>query len=182
MRTSFRKTLHALPIFLAFGALVGFSGAQAQECQDTPEGRICRVQQPIGAGTLVDAETRRRLGLIKISSGCSGTLLNRFWVLTARHCVTINGMKWGPLVSPSSLLVTADWAPDRAGIPSRIRDFALNAARTPSMALTPTPHLSGFRDIVLVYLGSANLGPVDSQRIYAVARAKGAGRSYSAAV
>jgi Trypsin len=145
--------------------LVSFSGAPAQDCQQTPEGRICRVQQPISVGTPVDVETQRRLGLIKFIGGCSGTLLNRFWVLTARHCVTTNARADGPLAPPNSLLLTADWVPDRAGIPSRIHDFGINAA----------PGATPSRDIVLVYLGAADLGAVDSQRIYAVAVDRGGG-------
>jgi hypothetical protein len=84
----------------------------AQEpCQDTPEGRICKVQQPITAGTAVDAQLQRRLGLVTVNGGCSGTLLRRFWVLTARHCVTTNGTVGGPLAPASSVLVTAEWSP-----------------------------------------------------------------------
>lgn len=149
-------------LFALAWVLVSFSGAQAQDCQQTPEGRICRIQQPITAGTQVDAETQRRLGLVKIG-GCSGTLLNRFWVLTARHCVTTNGRVFGSLAPPGSLLVTADWAPDRAGVPSRIFDFGVNAVPSPN------------RDIVLLYLGAADLGPVDSQRIYMTVVDRGGG-------
>jgi hypothetical protein len=166
LRMSLRRTLDlALLTLLALGALAGSGGAQTQDCQNTPEGRVCRIQQPITAGTQVDAETQRGLGLIKISSGCSATLLRRFWVLTARHCVTVDGMVAGLLAPPRSLLVTADWAPDRAGIPSRIHDFAVNA----------TPGSAPSSDIVLLYLGSADLGPVDSQPIYAVGRDQGGG-------
>jgi hypothetical protein len=161
----FRKS--AVSALLALGALVDPSGAPAQDCQDTPEGRVCRVQQPIAAGTEVTPETQRQLGLITINRGCSGTLLRRYWVLTARHCVTVDGTVTGALASPGSLLVTASWAPDRVGIPSRVHDFAVNASLPPGARPS--------RDIVLVYLGTADLGPVNSQPIYAVARDQGNG-------
>ncbi len=154
-----------LPALLSLGATLGCNDVQAQECEDTPEGRICRVRQPIGAGTEVDLETQRQLGLVAINNGCSGTLLNQYWVLTARHCVTQDGLISGALVPPDQVRITADWAPDRVGIASRIHDFTINAA----------PGSVPSRDIVLVYLGAADLGPVDSQRIYVVARDQGGG-------
>jgi hypothetical protein len=149
---------------LLLGVLGGLT-AQAQDCQDTAEGLVCQLRQSLTAGTEVDLDTQRRLGLIKINGGCSGTLLNRFWVLTARHCVTTDGRVASPLAAAATLPVIADWAPDRAGIPSRIYDFGINRA----------PGSMPSRDIVLVYLGSADLGAVDSQRIYAVARDMGNG-------
>ncbi len=136
-----------------------------QDCQDTPEGRVCRVQQPITAGVAVDAGTQRRLGLVTINNGCSGTLLRRFWVLTARHCVTVGGTITGALLEPGQVRVTANWAPDRVGLASRLYDFAVNTA-----AGSPRN-----RDIALIYLGAADLGVVDTQRIYAVARDMGNG-------
>ena len=171
----------AMPLRLPPVTVVGTSQAHAQECQDTPEGRICTVTQPIVAGTLVDADTQRRLGLITVSGGCSGTLLNRYWVLTARHCVTrqppvagsartVDDPISNPLQDASQVSITADWAPGRTGRASRIYEFAAN--RNAFAANVDTTAIS---DIVLVYLGAADLGPVDSQRIYAIALDHGNG-------
>ncbi|WAK02130.1 trypsin-like serine protease [Methylobacter sp. YRD-M1] len=160
-----RKTLpSALLALLSLGAPFGSSEVQAQECTDTPEGPVCRIRQPLRSGTVVDVDTQHRLGLITIN-GCSGTLLNQHWLLTARHCVTQNGMIGGPLVSPDQVRVTADWAPSRVGIASSIRDFAVNTG----------PGVTPGSDIVLVHLGAADLGEVNSQLIYVVARETGPG-------
>ena len=155
----------ALPALTLFATLSHSTEVQAQECQDSPEGRVCRVQQPIVAGVLVDVDTQRRLGLVTVNNSCSGTLLNRFWVLTARHCVTNNRRIAGALLLPSQVRVTAAWVPNRIGIASRIHDFAVNSAA----GTAPN------RDIVLVYLGTADLGEVNSQRIYVVSRDMGNG-------
>jgi hypothetical protein len=92
-------------------------------------------------------------------------LLNRFWVLTARHCVAnfpLNGSGCrpidAPLATPESVTITAAWAPGRVAIPTRLRDFRVN---------TPVPTC---RDIILIYLGAADLGEVNLQPIYAVSR------------
>ncbi len=151
----------------------------AQECEDTPEGRICRIPQSIVAGVEVGVETQRQLGLVSIN-GCSGILLNRFWVLTARHCITAppapggarttNDLISNPFAPASRIRVTADWAPGRVGLASRIHDFAANAA-----ILAANVNATNVADIVPVYLGAADLGPVDSQRIYMIAVGRGGG-------
>lgn len=149
-----RSLIAAMPVLVFLGAHP--SAAQSQECEDTPEGRVCRVQQPIAAGAVVDEQTQRSLGLVSVNNGCSGTLLNRYWVLTARHCVTTTGRIPDPLMPPERVSVTAPWVPDRIGRASGIHDFNVNLSATSA---------GQFRDIVLVYLGAADLGPVDTQRI-----------------
>ena len=139
-----------IALLVGAGSTVGPAGAGAQGCRDTREGRVCEVRQPITSGTAAGRPLQRKLGLVTVNGGCSGALLNRFWVLTARHCVTTDGTIGGPLLPPGSVAVTAAWARDRVGTSSRTHDFA-----------------GPGRDIVLVHLGAADLGAVGAQAIYA---------------
>ena len=136
---------------LLIGAGLGpvLADARAQDCQDTREGRVCKVRQPISSGAPVDRARERAMGLVTVNGGCSGTLLNRFWVLTARHCVTSDGTIGGPLLPPGAVVVTASFAPDRVGVASRVQELAGRG-----------------RDIALVYLGLADLGAVNAQPLY----------------
>ncbi|WP_164001771.1 trypsin-like serine peptidase [Pyxidicoccus caerfyrddinensis] len=124
--------------------------AQAQTtCTDTPEGRVCTVQQPIISGALVDVQRQRDLGLVTVGGGCSGTLVNRFWVLTADHCVTSTGTVNGPSASLAALPITAAWS-TRIVIPTRlVRNWG------------PTG-----LDVALVFLGAGDFGPANIQLFF----------------
>jgi hypothetical protein len=133
------------------------NAARSQQfCQDTPKGHVCGVQldRYVAAGNEVPDQTQKRLGLVSISTGCSGTLLNRYWVLTARHCVTMNGRVDGRKRVLPEISVTAKWA-SGVGRAVRIRDFKINIGRARPIY-----------DIVLIYLGAADLGEVNTQNIY----------------
>ena len=118
-------------------------------CRDTPEGRVCTAQQAIIAGTLVPVETQQELGLVTVGSGCSGTLVNRFWVLTADHCVTTSGTINGPVAPFSSMPITAAWSP-RTVIPTRfVRNWGGAGV-----------------DIALVFLGAGDFGAARIQLFF----------------
>jgi hypothetical protein len=116
-------------------------------CNPTPENNFC-ADRRIVAGNLVDVPQQRALGLVALSNDCSGTLLNRFWVLTTDHCVG-GGVFGGP---PVSFTITAAWS---------------NA----SVPVTPTNRFVRFwntdrLDVALIYLGNGDFGPVDVQHLF----------------
>ena len=157
-------TLSAL-VFI--GALPYSTGGQELECKNTAEGRVCRVRQEIRAGVEVNADTQRQHGLVTVNGGCSGTLLNQYWVLTARHCVTVDGRVASALLLPNQLQVTAAWAAPRIARADRFHEFRINS----------DPSSAPDRDIILIYLGASNLGEVNSQPIYVTSVDRGGGSS-----
>lgn len=91
-------------------------------------------------GKLVSQAEQERFGLVTVGGGCSGTLLNRFWVLTADHCVSSTGKKGGPTSPLASLEVRATWSTHLA-LPTRVVRY--------------------FR-----ILGAGDLGPASAQPLY----------------
>jgi hypothetical protein len=118
-------------------------------CRDTPEGRVCTVEQALVSSTLVPVETQQELGLVTVAGGCSGTLVNRFWVLTADHCLTTDGNVNGPVAALSNVPITAAWSP-RTVIPTRfVRNWGGAGV-----------------DLALVFLGAGDFGEARIQLFF----------------
>ena len=135
-----RSLVRSCLIAAAFSFVAAFASAQP-DCFDTPDGPVCTVQQPIVSGNLVDVARQQDLGLVTVGGGCSGTLVNRFWVLTADHCVTTDGNINGPTQALVSVPITAAWS-DRTVIPTRfVRNWG-----------------GAGLDIALIFLGAGDFG------------------------
>ena len=150
MKSNTYRTFGVLGFLVWVGLHAAPAQAQDTTCIDTPEGRICTVKQEIRRGVLVPVARQQELGLITIGGGaCSGTLINRFWVLTADHCVTSDGLVNGPSAALTALPITATWSP-RALIPTKlVRNWG--ASRL---------------DVALIYLGAGDFGPANIQLFF----------------
>lgn len=118
---------------------------------DSPEGPTGKVSQPIIVGQSVSRARQKELGLVTVAGGCSGTLLNQYWVLTNDHCVTTDGTPGGPDRPLAQITLTARW---RNGTVTPIR----------SVRYWNSNNL----DVALLFLGRRNFGSRDrnARQIY----------------
>lgn len=145
MRTVFKACLTGAGAFGAVWCATGWAPAAAAETEV-----IGKVSQPIVVGDPVSVNRQRRMGLVTVGGGCSGTLINRYWVLTADHCVASNPQVFGSADAPfANKQITATWT-----------------ART----ATPTRYVRYWNstglDVALIFLGAGDLGHVDRKLIF----------------
>jgi hypothetical protein len=142
-------------LFLYLAAAI--APAHAQE-------NVGRVQQPIIAGLPVGTATQQARGLVTVSAvtgtintptgpvplvgTCSGTLINRYWVLTADHCVAADGKRFGPDLAASAFTIGATWS----------------VARPQPTQIVRVGRATG-RDVALIFLGATDFGPAPVQEL-----------------
>lgn len=149
-------TLTRVVIATALVAIGTAETARAAQCRDTPEGLVCSQPQAIVSPQTVSVDAQKDLGLVTVNNGCSGALINRYWVLTAHHCVAVGGQLGGELLAPSSVTVRATWS-SKTVTPTRIQSFA---------GIGPGAGGATQPDVALLFLGEEDFGKVNLQLIY----------------
>ena len=112
---------------IAFAGIGVTSHAFAEE-------KIGKVQQPLVGGEEVSEKTEEAYGLLRINNGCSASLLQNGWAITAAHCVDAtdaNGNKARDPARPgqnvlrpiAGMTFTARWGGGQSRIVARVETF-----------------------------------------------------------
>ena len=117
------------------------------------------------AGDPVSPADEQNLGLITVGGGCSGTPVNRAWVLTADHCDSADAQIAVPPADLATLTLTASWSRVKA-TPTAVVRYAVQDPGWGGNPGFPGGKRYAGHDVALLFLGNQDFGAVRTQLFY----------------